>query len=80
MTKFESIYKSILFNKVKETEMDFKRILLAAMFRSKVTKHPYNQDVLDALIDKMWIEFLNDIKSSKVGITLALHKAFNKYN
>jgi hypothetical protein len=80
MTKLESIYRSILFNKVKETELDFKRVVRASIIRHKITKLPYNEQLINALIDKIWIQFLNDIKSSKVGIMLAIHNAFNKYN
>ena len=80
MTKLESIYKNILFNSVKDTEMDFKRILRASFNRMKVTKLSHNETLINALIDKVWLRFLDDIKDPKVGVINAIHKAFaNKF-
>ena len=77
MTKLESIYKNILFKSVKDTEMDFKRILRASINRLKTTKVSHNEALIEALIDKVWLRFLDDIKNPKVGVTNAIHKAFD---
>ena len=80
MTKLESMYKTMLFNKVKETEMDFKRILRASINRHKTTKVLQDERILAALLDKIWIQFLDEVKNPKVGVISAIHNAFNKYN
>lgn len=77
MTKFEQMYKTLLFNSVKDTEMDFKRILRANINRIKTTKMTHDEKIIDALIDRIWLKFLEDVKDPKIGIHNAIQNAFN---
>ena len=80
MTTLESIYKNILFHSVKATEMDFKRTVRASINRQKTTKLAVNEKLINALIDKIWLKFLEDIKNPRIGVINAIHNAFaNKF-
>ena len=77
MTTLESIYKNILFNSVKDTEMDFRRLLRASFNKQKVTKLSTNERLINSLIDKVWLKFLDSIKDPKIGIYKVIYEAFN---